>query len=281
MNNPGRAALAARPHTEEGTLIRAGRTAVDAATLAALADPPLTDAALGQVLARLTPISSPHAPRPLYDAEQAAAAVRGEPVPALPITSDHPDDLLDDGDAAALFPGGLSPASWQQYTRREQTLRATKTTLLGVAHHRRADVEAWRDSRPRRGHGRGRPAGARDGAPRPSALRDARELAADLAARADDGAGRLTGAALAAQLGTSERTAQRVLRELRGPAHVARSQTTREDGPDREQRHRQRLTAAAEALRADPALTGEALAQAIGVPPRTAYRLLRELRAQH
>jgi hypothetical protein len=263
-------------------LIRASRTALDAAALAALADPALHGAALDRVLARLTPVSSPHAPKPLFDAAQAAAAVRGAPVPALPALPDHPDDLLDYGDAAALFPAGLSPASWDQYTRREPVLRASKTLVLGVPHHRRADIEAWRDARPRRGRGRGRPAGSRDAAARPSAVRDGRELAQDLNARAIDGAGRLTGAVLAEHLGTSERTAQRVLREVRGPAHApARAEATQHDGSGRAARRRQRLAEAAEALRADPALTGRALAEAIGVPQRTAYRLLRELRAQH
>ncbi|RCG31943.1 hypothetical protein DQ384_05215 [Sphaerisporangium album] len=90
----------------------------------------------------------------LYDRAQVEAARDGRPLPALPVgTTQHPDDLLDEQDAAEYLEVDYS------------TVRADKSLgrlpgwfdVEGVDHIRRATLDVAIAARPGRGVGGGRP----------------------------------------------------------------------------------------------------------------------------
>lgn len=114
----------------------------------------------------------------LWDHAQAAAYAAGEPVPALP-TGEHPDDLLDRREAAAL--AGVSPVAWKRDMYRNR-VPAADATPYGIPHWRRHTVLSYRTQReqPRQGpHPGGRPAGTRDPVSRGDVAARVRELVAD------------------------------------------------------------------------------------------------------
>lgn len=98
--------------------------------------------------------------KPLWDAAQIHARASGEQVPELP-TTDHPDDLLDAPEAAAVW--GVEPGSWEYYRRTRPHLIPQSVEVGGVRHWRRGDVVAF--PRPGQGAGAGRPAGVTDSRP--------------------------------------------------------------------------------------------------------------------
>ncbi|MFJ6252634.1 MULTISPECIES: hypothetical protein [unclassified Streptomyces] len=195
-------------------MIRAGRLPY-VQTMADLAD------ALGKKLVTVrnqkpyaaeghpAPISSPHARAQMWDAEQTRAYYAGEPIPELPQTDDD-EDLLDRHEAAELL--GVAPVSWNTY-KKDQILAAGMVLVpqgpKGTEHWPRRLVLAYKNSRPGRGAGGGRPAGSGDMVPRDEILpRIAELLDADPAITVD---------AVAETLGiTRFPTAQNGLATVRG-----------------------------------------------------------------
>jgi hypothetical protein len=81
------------------------------------------------------------------------AVVAGEqpPLPAEP----HPDDLLNDEEAAALL--GVTPSTVRAYASQSYLPRGT--TVYSLRLWTRRDIETRRDTPPRQGQGGGRPVG--------------------------------------------------------------------------------------------------------------------------
>ncbi|GGL48167.1 hypothetical protein [Planomonospora parontospora] len=149
-------------------MIRAGRTAVDAADLAKL------HGITSVVTARKKGLySDPTLPAPisatrkrLWDRDQAAAHAAGEPIPELP-AEDDPDDLLEAQEAAALWE--ITPKRWLKNVAEDYAPPAS-AEVYGIPHWTRATVTGYR--RPGAGAGAGRPRGARDSRPRARSIRD-------------------------------------------------------------------------------------------------------------
>jgi predicted DNA-binding transcriptional regulator AlpA len=145
-------------------MIPAGRRAVDRKALAVqvfgTTEPELVKSGALSVPGAPGPISSPAATggRKLYDLAQWREHAAGRPVEALPAEPD-PLDLLDRGDVAALL--GIEPATWDGYVKDERAPAADRTRY-GVLHWYRSTIEAYQAGRVGRGHGGGRPVGARD-----------------------------------------------------------------------------------------------------------------------
>ncbi|MDT8910907.1 hypothetical protein [Amycolatopsis sp. PS_44_ISF1] len=167
--------------------------------------------------------------RRLWDAEQAEAFARGEPVPALPPLGD-PRDLLDRPEAA--HKAGMSTSTWSKYEglERHRTRAEGERPLVpapdeehgGVPFWYRATVETYRASRadPVGNRAGGRPAGRTDTVPQ-------KELAARIAElqdkRTDDGKP-LSVPEIAQRLGVHYRTALRYVTAARNANPVAPEQ---------------------------------------------------------
>ncbi|MFF2308520.1 hypothetical protein ACFVVP_39225 [Streptomyces sp. NPDC058128] len=153
-------------------MIRAGRLR-HVQTMADLA------ASLGKSLGTVRPYAAQGHPAPissaksralLWDAEQTKAFYAGKPVPELP-QADADEDLLDRHEAAELL--GVAPNSWNKYKADEKL--AAGVVLVpegpdGTEHWPRRLVREYKDNRPGRGAGGGRPDGSGDMIPRDQIL---------------------------------------------------------------------------------------------------------------
>lgn len=221
--------MCSRTAERRGTVIRAGRTVVDAEGVGRMHTPPLTVQQLLRRSALLAdrfpaPVSSARARRRLWDREQAHAAVAGQPVPDLPPAPQggHRDDLLDRGEAAALLARPVTARSWDQDANRDPFLREHEQVVCAVRHHPRWVVAQWdaeRDLREQRRRARaGRPADALDGedSARPDSLRRRDRLQqVRVLLHSPPPDEQVTGRLVAEQLGVAKRTGQRLLREMR------------------------------------------------------------------
>ncbi|MFF5893974.1 helix-turn-helix domain-containing protein [Streptomyces globisporus] len=90
----------------------------------------------------------------IYDRAQVQAHLDGRPLPDLPDTP-HPDDLLDDEEAAALL--GVTPGTVRAYAT--QGYLPAGTTVYSLRLWSRRDIEVRRDAPTRQGQGGGRPRG--------------------------------------------------------------------------------------------------------------------------
>lgn len=160
-----------------GSVIPAGRTAIDIAGIATLYG--LTDSQARRRRpwadpghpAPLTP-GRPRTGRPqLWDREQAVAYSAGRPVPQLP-DNEHQDDLLTLDESAAL--AGMKPDTWAKYLRTERAkgepvnddhgvelVPPPDEDVFGCPHWKRSTVEAYVAARQQRAgsSGHGRPVG--------------------------------------------------------------------------------------------------------------------------
>ncbi|MFE6894778.1 hypothetical protein [Streptomyces sp. NPDC057694] len=120
------------------------------------------------------PVSSPEAQKLLWDGEQTAAHLAGQPVPALP-ADENGEDLLDRHEAAAEC--GVGVTTWNTY-KRDPAVADHLQLIGGVEHWPRHAVRSFRDSRPGRGSQRagGRPQGSGDLVPREQILDRVTEL---------------------------------------------------------------------------------------------------------
>ncbi|MFJ8162190.1 DUF6292 family protein [Streptomyces sp. NPDC096136] len=112
------------------------------------------------------PISSPTSRAQLWDAEQTRAYYAGRPVPELP-QADDDEDLLDRHEAARLL--DVSPATWSGYKRHQDLVDGMVLVPegpTGIEHWPRRLVLAYKNNRPGRGSGGGRPEGSGDMIPR-------------------------------------------------------------------------------------------------------------------
>jgi hypothetical protein len=150
------------------------------------------------------PISSVGARVLLWDSEQTAAYIAGDPVPELP-NMNGPDVLLDRQEAAAEL--GVTPRTWDGYKTVPQLSRHM-VDIQGVEHWPRHAVHAFRDARPGKESAPGRPKGKANAVPRS-------ELPARVAGLLD-AAPAATIADVRGALGIAPATAQRVLAQLRG-----------------------------------------------------------------
>ncbi|MEN8651726.1 helix-turn-helix domain-containing protein [Streptomyces sp. 21So2-11] len=149
----------------------------------------------------------------IYDQAQAQAHIEGRPVPALP-TGEHPDDLLNDEEAAALL--GVTASTVRAYAT--QGYLPAGTTVYSLRLWTRRDIEERRNTPPRQGKGGGRPSGsngprkahAYEGDPR------LHTAAAALSTTEDTPRTRLA-ASLATQHGGSTRTWERLLAQADQP----------------------------------------------------------------
>ncbi|MFE6462261.1 DUF6292 family protein [Streptomyces cinereoruber] len=162
-------------------MIRAGRLQY-VQTMADLAD------ALGKKLVTVrnqkpyaaeghpAPISSPTARAQLWDSEQTKAYYAGEPIPELPQVDDD-EDLLDRHEAAELL--GIAPITWNGY-KKDPALTAGVVLVpagpKGTEHWPRRLVLAYKNGRPGKAAGGGRPAGSGDMIPRDEILPRIAEL---------------------------------------------------------------------------------------------------------
>lgn len=160
------------------------------------------------------PVSSAGARVLLWDGEQTAAYLAGEPVPALP-AMDGPDVLLDRQEAAAE--AQVTPRTWDGY-KTDPRLSAHVVDVHGVEHWPRRAVHAFRDGRPGKESAPGRPKGRTNAVPR-GELRD--RVAALL-----DAAPAVTIADVRGALGVAPATAQRELAHLRGERIATLMQTS-------------------------------------------------------
>lgn len=164
-------------------MIPAGRDPIDRAGIAGLHG-------LTQLDGRRRPWRDPTHPPPLssvpgsrarpqlWDRAQATAYAAGQAIPALP-TGEHPADLLDRREAAAL--AGVDPVAWKRDSYRNR-VPPRDAAPHGVPHWRRHTVLAYRTQReqPRASpHPGGRPAGAREPLRRRDVAERVRELVAD------------------------------------------------------------------------------------------------------
>lgn len=201
-------------------MIPAGRTAVDEAGAAAACGVSLDTLRRHRDSRGGFPAAlNRHAQRRrLYDREQVRAWWAGEPTPPLP-DQEHPDDLFDAAEVSALL--GIKPMTWISAVRRGHRPHPDRG-VCGVEHWRRATVQAELERPARNPGGVGRPRGAADRGPRrPYRPRQARpnprldRVKQMLAEAAGDP---VPAPAVAAELGVSERTAQRLLAAARGEA---------------------------------------------------------------
>ncbi|WP_331758124.1 helix-turn-helix domain-containing protein [[Kitasatospora] papulosa] len=144
----------------------------------------------------------------VYDLAQTQAHLEGRPIPALP-PGEHPDDLLNDEEAAALL--GVAPSTVRAYAT--QGYLPAGTTVYSLRVWARRDVEERRSTPPRQGKGGGRPPG---GGKRPRKAHayegDPRlPIAAAALSTAENTPRTRIAAALAAQHGGSTRTWERLL----------------------------------------------------------------------
>ncbi|MFD4483148.1 DUF6292 family protein [Streptomyces sp. NPDC058471] len=150
-------------------------------------------------------ISPPEAKSKLWDSEQTAAYLAGNPVPALPQTDDD-EDLLERTEAAAAL--DVTPKTWDSY-KKDPRIAPHLVKVKGVEHCPRGVLRAFRDPVPAQDRAPShRPKGSGDMVPRDELEPRVGELL-----DADPG---LTLATVQEQLGVSYSTAARVLPRLRG-----------------------------------------------------------------
>lgn len=152
----------------------------------------------------------------IYDLAQADAYLAGKPIPALP-TGEHPDDRLNDKEAAAIL--GIDPKTVRAYATQGYLSRGE--TIHGARVWPRHEVEQRRDNPPGRGAGGGRrpgePQGPRKAAPYEGDPR--LQTAADALAAAGDTPTARIAADLAHTHGGSTRTWERLLAQARAAAN--------------------------------------------------------------
>lgn len=150
----------------------------------------------------------PHSRILIYDLEQARAYLAGSPIPALP-AGEHPDDLLNDEETAAVL--GVTASTVRAYAT-QGYLPAGKT-LYSVRVWPRRDIEERRKNPPGQGKGGGRPPGTGTGPRKAHAYEgDPRLHIATAALRAaGDTPRHHIAASLAQQHGGSTRTWERLL----------------------------------------------------------------------
>ncbi|MFC8645703.1 DUF6292 family protein [[Kitasatospora] papulosa] len=177
------------------------------------------------------PISSAGSRTRLYDGEQVDAFLAGQPVPALPTEDDH-QDLLDRRECAAAL--GISPRTWDKYKTAYPLLAEHRVTIGGVEHwprhilHQQQTQKAAKVTAPP-----GRPTRSGDQVPRDQLL--------PLTAPLLDADPTISAARVTEELGVHRDTAQEALLRLRA----------------------ERM---AELMGADPSLTPEQSAAALGYP---------------
>lgn len=189
-------------------MIPAGHTAVDFAGLARIHG--LAPGTLANKINHMPghpPPLNTRGHRKLWDQAQARAYVAGQPIPPLP-NRDHPDDLLNDYEAAEV--AGIKPSTWRFYAR-EGYIHGSSRTICGMRHWPRHTVEAHRD-RPKLP---GRTVGAKDTRPRRRAPDPRRARVAELLRRAAAGGPAVTARDIAAAHNISTRTAERWLAQAR------------------------------------------------------------------
>lgn len=156
----------------------------------------------------------------LWDAEQIVAWLKGDPIPQLP-DEDHPDDLLDSGEAAELL--GITEVAWRRYDAidrnrewddAEQFLLppVAEDTPPGTRYRRRGDIVSF--VRPGVAAGAGRPKNSSDQRPRASrsrAARAQREAHVEQMLQDADPDEPVTARRVADELGIQMRLAQRTL----------------------------------------------------------------------
>lgn len=195
-------------------MIPAGRTAVDETGAAALCGISLDTLARRRRSNGFPAPLNPHARRRrLYDTAQVRAWDARQPIPALPAEA-HPDDLLDAHEIAALL--GIQSATWTRNADRGHRPAADRM-ICGVQHWLRSTVEAEL-ARPRNPGGAGKPKGATDRRPRrPYRPRQrTNPRLAEVERLLEQAAGEpLPARTVAAQLGISERHAERLLAAAR------------------------------------------------------------------
>ncbi|MFP8906154.1 DNA-binding protein [Streptomyces atacamensis] len=144
----------------------------------------------------------------IYDLAQARAYLAGEPIPALP-AGEHPDDLLNDQEAAAVL--GVTASTVRAYATRDY-IPAGKT-VYSVRVWFRRDIEERRKNPPGQGRGGGRPPGRGKGPRKAHPYEDDPRLhiAAAALSTANDAPRHHIAASLAQQHGGSTRTWERLL----------------------------------------------------------------------
>lgn len=90
----------------------------------------------------------------IYDLAQAQAYLNGRPIPTLP-SGEHPDDLLNDEEAAAAL--NVTASTVRAYAT--QGYLSPGTTVYSLRLWPRADIEERRRNPPGQGKGGGRPPG--------------------------------------------------------------------------------------------------------------------------
>ncbi|MGW0703816.1 helix-turn-helix domain-containing protein [Streptomyces sp. NPDC002867] len=144
----------------------------------------------------------------IYDLAQARAYLAGRPIPALP-TGEHPDDLLNDEEAAALL--GVAASTVRAYA--SQGYLPAGTTVYSLRVWPRHEIEHRRDNPLGQGKGGGRRAGEPQGPRKAHAYEgDPRLHTAAAALKTAEGTPRThLAATLADQHGGSTRTWERLL----------------------------------------------------------------------
>ncbi|WP_329468674.1 helix-turn-helix domain-containing protein [Streptomyces sp. NBC_01431] len=144
----------------------------------------------------------------IYDLAQARAYLAGQPLPALP-AGEHPDDLLNDEETAAVL--GVTASTVRSYA--SQGYLSPGKTLYSVRVWPRRDIEERLKNPPGQGKGGGRPPGTGKGPLKAHAYEGDPRL--DTAAAALSTAGDIPrhhiAASLAQQHGGSTRTWERLL----------------------------------------------------------------------
>ncbi|MFI9031135.1 DNA-binding protein [Streptomyces sp. NPDC053560] len=160
----------------------------------------------------------PHSRILIYDLAQARACLAGKPIPALP-AGEHPDDLLNDQETAAVL--GVAASTVRAYAT--QGYLPEGKTLYSVRVWPRHAIEERRTNPPGQGKGGGRPPGTGTGPRKAHAYENDPRLptaAAALDAAGDTPRHRIA-AALAHQHGGSTRTWERLLAQAGRPADPA------------------------------------------------------------
>ncbi|MEU4898874.1 helix-turn-helix domain-containing protein [Streptomyces sp. NPDC044780] len=149
------------------------------------------------------PISSQRARLLLWDSEQTAAFLAGDPVPDLPPAGSD-EDLLDRYEAADVL--GVEVKTWDKY-KTDPQIAQHLVVVHGVEHCPRGIVRAFKDSRPGRQAATGRPKGSRN---------IPRDQLHDRIAALLDAAPAITINEVCDVLGVAYSTAQRALATARG-----------------------------------------------------------------
>jgi len=150
----------------------------------------------------------PHSRILIYDLAQARAYLAGTPLPELP-AAEHPDDLLNDEEAAALL--GVTASTVRAYAT--QGYLSPGKTLYSVRVWPRRGIEERRKNPPGQGKGGGRPPGTGKGPRKAHAYEGDPRLHTATAAlhAAGDTPRHHLAASIAEQHGGSTRTWERLL----------------------------------------------------------------------